>query len=80
MNGLSQMVVNMQLGKDGQVINNKSKVALTSNGTATDLKVKDLDTETRCALLANLTVSGGTGKVILTDRMVEFLFLHILSL
>jgi hypothetical protein len=57
-------VVNLRIDKDGQVVLNRSKVAITSNGVDEDLTVKNLDaSETRCALLANLLVSGGPGKV-----------------
>jgi hypothetical protein len=58
-----EMVVNMKVGNDGEILN-RSKVSLTSAGNGEDLTVKDLDSkETRCALLANLLVSSGPGKV-----------------
>ena len=63
------MVVNMKLGKDGKVENNKSKIALTwlnsDNGNSKEVVLKNLEaSETRCALLANLMVSSGLqGKV-----------------
>jgi len=48
------------------VTKNNSKVGLTSNGNETDLKVKNIgsENETKCALLANLLVSSGKGKVL----------------
>ncbi|ODM93738.1 Ester hydrolase C11orf54, partial [Orchesella cincta] len=60
-----EMVINLKLDKDGGVVSNKSKVALTSSGAEEDLTVKELgNEESRCALLANLLVSGGKGKII----------------
>jgi len=65
----SEMILNMKLGKDGKLLNNKSKVALISGGNGDDKKdvhVTDLDlSESRCALLANFMVSPGIkGKVL----------------
>jgi len=62
--------VNLTIGKNGDV-QNKSRVALTSKDAQEDMVVKELDAkETRCALLANLCVSGGTGKVLMKYLMV----------
>jgi len=59
------MIVNLKLDKDGQVENNKSRVALTSSGAEEDLKVNHLGKdESRCAVLSNVFVSGGKGQVL----------------
>lgn len=60
-----EMVVNLKLDKDGTVQNNKSRVALTSSGSEEDITVNHLtNQESRCALLANIFVSGGKGNVL----------------
>lgn len=61
----------MKIGPNGNLVDNKSRVALLKDkceeGTKNDLLVKNLDLkETRCTLLANLMVSTGVkGKVCL---------------
>jgi len=59
-----EMIANIKVNPDGKLIENKSKVALTSSGDEKDVVLKNLTNESRCAMLANLTVSSGTGKVL----------------
>lgn len=58
------MMVNMSISKDGEMIQNKSRVSLTT-GSGDEVVLKELDEqESRCALLGNLMVSSGIpGKV-----------------
>lgn len=60
-----EMIVNLKLDKDGNILRNKSRVALTSAGNEDDLTVRHLGgDESRCAVLSNVLVSGGKGNVL----------------
>jgi len=66
----------MLVGKDGEVVRNKSRVALTSEDEEGSMRVivRELDkNEPRCALLANLMVSSGIpGNVRLILTRTDF--------
>lgn len=59
-----ELVLSLNIGSDGEVAGNSSKVAITSEGNEKDVTLKDLE-EPKCAVLGNFMVSTPVrGKVL----------------
>jgi len=57
-------MINFKLAQDGTMLCNKSKIAVVHKDENENALVKNLPMdESRCALLANIFVSSGSGKV-----------------